>query len=95
LAALQQAILASASRLLKPGGRLVYATCSVLPEENEATVQAFLAGHSGFEALDTADELTRLKVPEAADLCQDGHLRLWPQRHGTDGFFSAVLSRRA
>jgi 16S rRNA (cytosine967-C5)-methyltransferase len=95
LAALQQAILASASRLLKPGGRLVYATCSVLPEENEATVQAFLAGHSGFEALDTADELTRLKVPEAADLCQGGHLRLWPQRHGIDGFFAAVLRRRA
>ena len=95
LAALQQAILASASRLLKPGGRLVYATCSVLPEENEVTVQAFLAAHSGFEALDAAEELARLKVPEAASLCQDGQLRLWPQRHGTDGFFAAVLRRRA
>ena len=95
LAALQQAILSSAARLLKPGGRLVYATCSVLPEENEATVQAFLEAHSGFEALDAAAELTRLKVPEAAALCQDGQLRLWPQRHSTDGFFAAVLTRRA
>jgi len=95
LAALQQAILSSAARLLKPGGRLVYATCSVLPEENEATVQAFLEAHSGFEALDAAAELTRLKVPEAAALCQGGQLRLWPQRHSTDGFFAAVLARRA
>lgn len=94
LAALQQAILASASRLLKPGGRLVYASCSVLPEENEATVQAFLTGYSSFEALDAAEELTRLKVPEAASLCKGGQLRLWPQRHGTDGFFAAVLRRR-
>jgi 16S rRNA (cytosine967-C5)-methyltransferase len=94
LAALQQAILASASRLLKPGGRLVYATCSVLPEENEATVQDFLAAHPDFEAVDAAQELARLKVPEAAFLCEGGHLRLWPHRHGTDGFFAAVIVRR-
>jgi len=94
LAALQQAILASASRLLKPGGRLVYATCSVLPEENEATVQDFLAAHPDFEAVDAAQELARLKVPEAALLCEGGHLRLWPHRHGTDGFFAAVIVRR-
>jgi 16S rRNA (cytosine967-C5)-methyltransferase len=94
LAALQQAILASASRLLKPGGRLVYATCSVLPEENEATVQDFLAAHPDFEAVDAAQELARLKVPEAAFLCEGGHLRLWQHRHGTDGFFAAVIVRR-
>ncbi len=94
LAGLQQAILASAVRLLKPGGRLVYATCSVLPEENEAVVEAFLAGHPNFERLDAAQELTRLKVPDAAALCTGGHLRLWPHRHGTDGFFAAVITRR-
>ncbi len=93
LAALQQAILASASRLLKPGGRLVYATCSVLPEENEATVDAFLAAHPSFKALDAAAELERLKVPAAAELTTQGHLRLWPHRHGTDGFFAAVLTK--
>jgi 16S rRNA (cytosine967-C5)-methyltransferase len=94
LAALQLAILSSASRLLKPGGRLVYATCSILPEENESTVQAFLAAHPGFEAVDAAQELARLKVSEATSLCQGGHLRLWPHRHGTDGFFAAVIVRR-
>ena len=94
LAALQQAILASAVRLLKPGGRLVYATCSVLPEENEAVVEAFLAGHPNFERLDAAEELTRLKVPDPGALCSGGNLRLWPHRHGTDGFFAAVIIRR-
>ncbi|NBT10261.1 MAG: RsmB/NOP family class I SAM-dependent RNA methyltransferase [Betaproteobacteria bacterium] len=94
LAALQQAILSSAARLLKPGGRLVYATCSVLPEENEDTVRAFLAAHHDFEVLDAARELERLKVPQASALCREGSLRLWPQRHGTDGFFAAVMTRR-
>lgn len=94
LCALQKAILASASRLLKPGGRLVYATCSVLPEENERVVEAFLTEHPAFERLDAAGELDRLKVPGAVDLCTDGYLRLWPHRHGTDGFFAAVLQRR-
>ncbi len=95
LAALQQAILGSAARLLKPGGRLVYATCSVLPEENEATVDAFLAAQPAFARLDAAAELERLKVPEPAALCTGGALRLWPHRHGTDGFFAAVLVRSA
>ena len=95
LAALQSAILASAARLLKPGGRLVYATCSVLPEENEAIVEAFLAAHPVFQKLDAATELERLKVPAAADLTTHGCLRLWPHRHSTDGFFAAVLVRRA
>ncbi len=95
LAALQRAILASAVRLLKPGGRLVYATCSVLPEENEETVEAFLADHPAFQRLDAGEELARLKVPSAAALSTGGCLRLWPHRHATDGFFAAVLVRPA
>ena len=93
LATLQRAILTSAARLLKPGGRLVYATCSVLPVENEEAVQAFLDATPGFEVVPVADELERLKVTGAAPLCSGPYLRLWPHRHATDGFFAAVLRR--
>jgi 16S rRNA (cytosine967-C5)-methyltransferase len=88
----QTSILASAARLVKSGGRLVYATCSVLPEENEAIAQAFSAAHPNFEPLSAADTLTELKVANAASLCTtDGlYLRLWPHLHATDGFFAAV-----
>jgi len=88
----QTAILASAARLVKSGGRLVYATCSVLPEENEAIAQAFSAAHPNFVPLSAADTLTELKVGNAAELCTtDGlYLRLWPHLHATDGFFAAV-----
>ena len=88
----QTAILASAARLVKSGGRLVYATCSVLPEENEAIAQAFSAAHPNFVPLSVADTLTELKVADAGKLCTpDGlYLRLWPHIHATDGFFAAV-----
>jgi len=92
LTAKQTAILASAARLVKPGGRLVYATCSVLPQENEAIAQAFSVSHPNFEPMSVAQTLDALKVPNAADLCTtDGlYLRLWPHLHATDGFFAAV-----
>jgi 16S rRNA (cytosine967-C5)-methyltransferase len=92
LTAKQTAILASAARLVKSGGRLVYATCSVLPEENEAIAQAFSAAHPNFVPLSVADTLTELKVANATALCSpDGlYLRLWPHLHATDGFFAAV-----
>jgi 16S rRNA (cytosine967-C5)-methyltransferase len=88
----QTSILASAARLVKSGGRLVYATCSVLPEENEAIAKAFSAAHPNFVPLSAADTLTELKVANAASLCTtDGlYLRLWPHIHATDGFFAAV-----
>ncbi len=99
LVAKQQAILASAARLVKPGGRLVYATCSVLPEENEAIAEAFAAAHPDFAWLDAAPLLTQLKVEGASSLCSGGdggtrYLRLWPHRHQTDGFFAAVWQRK-
>jgi 16S rRNA (cytosine967-C5)-methyltransferase len=99
LNAKQAAILQSAARLLKPGGRLVYATCSVLPEENEAIAEAFSAANKEFTPLETGDLLTQLKVEGAVDLCSGPadaparYLRLWPHRHGTDGFFAAVWQR--
>jgi 16S rRNA (cytosine967-C5)-methyltransferase len=95
MTAKQAAILASASRLLKPGGRLAYATCSVLPQENEEIAAAFSAGHNDFEPLAVGEVLSQLKVEGGVNLCSGGeqgqqYLRLWPHRHGTDGFFAAA-----
>ncbi len=95
----QAAILASAARLLKSGGRLVYATCSVLPQENEAIAEAFSAAHPDFQSLDAGEILTQLKVPGADRLCQGGdngqkYLRLWPHLHQTDGFFAAIWQKK-
>jgi 16S rRNA (cytosine967-C5)-methyltransferase len=88
----QTAILTSAARLLKPGGRLVYATCSLLPEENEQIAKAFSLAHPNFKPLPVQDLLADLEVDQAASLCTpDGlYLRLWPHRHATDGFFAAA-----
>ena len=98
MAETQAAILQSAARLLKPGGRLVYATCSLLVQENEAVAQAFTLANPEFTPLDVAEVLTGLKVEAAATLCSGGdsgqrYLRLWPHRHQTDGFFAAVWQR--
>lgn len=94
---LQQAILNSAARLLKPGGRLVYATCSLLPAENEAVVAAFGETHPDYEPVPVAGLLETALVPHATALCTgDGGqmLRLWPHRHATDGFFAAVWRKK-
>jgi 16S rRNA (cytosine967-C5)-methyltransferase len=98
MAVKQTAILDSAARMVKAGGRLVYATCSVLPQENEAIAQAFSAAHPDFMPLPVADLLESLKVPQAATLCAGGtagadYLRLWPHLHATDGFFAAVWQK--
>ena len=87
----QAAILKSASRLVKTGGRLVYATCSFLPEENEQIVTQFLAAHPEFKLVPAASVITRLKLP-VKDMGE--YFRLSPQQHGTDGFFAAVMERR-
>lgn len=96
LVAKQAAILASAARLLKPGGRLVYATCSLLRDENEGVAQAFSAAHPDLRAVPAQEALEQLKVEQAAQLCSgEGglYLRLWPHRHATDGFFAAVWEK--
>jgi 16S rRNA (cytosine967-C5)-methyltransferase len=99
MAVKQTAILQSASRLLKNGGRLVYASCSVLPEENEAIAQAFSAANPEFAPIPTGKILAGLKVINATGLCSGGddgqlYLRLWPHRHGTDGFFAAIWQKK-
>lgn len=90
LAAKQTSILRAAARLPKPGGRIVYATCSLLPEENEAIVEAFLAEHAGWSLLDVGALLQAAQVP--LDIVGP-YLRMTPSQHHTDGFFAAVLAR--
>ena len=90
LALKQASILASAARLVKPGGRLIYATCSLLAAENEAVVEAFMAAHPGFELIPASGVFAGQHI----DLDTGDYLSLWPHRHMTDGFFAAVLERR-
>ncbi|WP_240648088.1 RsmB/NOP family class I SAM-dependent RNA methyltransferase [Pararobbsia silviterrae] len=85
----QASILANAARLVKPGGRLVYATCSILEAENEAIVNAFLATHGDFKLVPASSVLAAQKI----GLDTGDYLSLWPHIHGTDGFFAAVLER--
>jgi 16S rRNA (cytosine967-C5)-methyltransferase len=89
LMAKQRRILETAARLVKGGGRLVYATCSILHEENEAVVDAFLAAHGEFTKIHAGNILAAHKI--ALDAAEQ--LRLWPHVHGTDGFFAAVFER--
>ena len=88
LADLQGRILESAARLVKPGGRLVYATCSLFALENEKRVEAFLEAHPDFSLLPASEVL-----PRVAEGRGDSWLKLLPGRDGTDGFFAAVLRR--
>lgn len=90
LAAKQGRILASAARLVKPGGTLVYATCSILQEENEEVATAFLAAHAEFEAL----ACNELLAAQHIGVGEGAQLRLWPHRHGTDGFFAAAFRKK-
>jgi 16S rRNA (cytosine967-C5)-methyltransferase len=84
----QSDILDQAARLVKPGGRLVYATCSVLPAENERQIEGFLERHPDF----TVTPIAELDLP--SELASGPYLRLSPLKHGTDGFFGAVLTRQ-
>lgn len=92
LCAKQARILESYAALVRVGGRVIYATCSVLPEENDAVVEAFLAAHENFEAVPVKEILGR----ERALAMGDGdRVRLAPHVHDTDGFFAAVMRRRS
>ncbi|HEY5208050.1 MAG TPA: RsmB/NOP family class I SAM-dependent RNA methyltransferase [Stellaceae bacterium] len=91
LMALQADILDSAQRLVKPGGRLAYVTCSLLREENEDQVIGFLVAHADFSLL-PIDAVWRDAVGDECPT-RDPMLRLSPARHGTDGFFVAVMER--
>jgi 16S rRNA (cytosine967-C5)-methyltransferase len=91
----QAAILESAARLLKPGGRIVYATCSLLQAENEEIAAVFSAAHPAFRRLSVQELLESAKVADASSLCSAGgiDLRLWPHRHATDGFYAAAWEK--
>jgi 16S rRNA (cytosine967-C5)-methyltransferase len=91
LTAKQRSILAAAATLVKPGGRLVYATCSLLAEENEDIVQAFLEAHPDFTLVPARDILARQGLTLQG---VEQYLRLYPHVHDTDGFFAAVLEKR-
>ncbi|MBL8708502.1 MAG: RsmB/NOP family class I SAM-dependent RNA methyltransferase [Rhodospirillaceae bacterium] len=92
LTALQKSILDSAQRLVKPGGRLIYATCSLLAQENDQQVEAFLANHPDFAAVPVADVWQQVIATDCP--AREATLSLTPLRHGTDGFFVAVMERR-
>src|SRR6185503_16148606 len=85
----QAAILKAAADLLKPAGRLVYATCSLLAEENEEVVAAFLRERSEFRMLHCGALLEQQGIP----VDTGEYLRLWPHQHGTDGFFAAAIEK--
>jgi 16S rRNA (cytosine967-C5)-methyltransferase len=84
LAGLQAAILDNAATLVKPGGRVVYSTCTLVPEENERQIERFLERHGDFAVRPPA-------LPEA--MLQGAFLSLWPHRHGSDGAFAACLEK--
>ena len=85
----QGAILSSASTLCKKGGYLVYATCSLLNDENEMIVEEFLSKHNGFAVISAQAALEKYGIK----LESDNFLRLYPNAHSTDGFFGALLER--
>jgi 16S rRNA (cytosine967-C5)-methyltransferase len=89
----QAMILNDASELVRPGGRLVYATCSLLPEEDEMQMAAFLERHPDFEVMPLPELWAGLR-PDLPAPGDGPYMALSPGRHGTDGFFAAVLHRR-
>ncbi|MDY7225309.1 RsmB/NOP family class I SAM-dependent RNA methyltransferase [Hyalangium rubrum] len=86
----QKALLERFSAMVKPGGRLIYGTCSILREENEAVVEDFLSRHPDFSVRPVAEELG---AELGAKVSRGPFLRLAPHTHGTDGFFGAILVR--
>jgi 16S rRNA (cytosine967-C5)-methyltransferase len=91
LVAKQASLLSAAARLVKPGGRLVYATCSILDEENRGVAEAFRSGSADFRLISAAEVLEKERIA----LRTDEYFEVWPHAHGTDAFFAAVFERRA
>jgi 16S rRNA (cytosine967-C5)-methyltransferase len=90
----QAAILHAAAGLVKKGGRLVYATCSLLDAENDVLVAAFQAAHPDFVSLSASEVLHQQGIEIDCDEEGGERLRLLPHRHGSDGFFAAVMEKR-
>jgi 16S rRNA (cytosine967-C5)-methyltransferase len=90
LTRIQASILAAAAQLVKPGGRLVYATCSLLAEENDLQAEAFSAAHPDFVVQNAGGIL----AAQGVEISTEERLHLLPSVHGTDGFFAAVWERK-
>ena len=90
----QASILESAASLVKPGGRLVYATCSLLDEENAGITAAFLAKHPEFQVTPAAQILERQGVKLPEDMPADGSMKLLTHKHGTDCFYALAMQRK-
>jgi 16S rRNA (cytosine967-C5)-methyltransferase len=90
----QGSVLRAAARLVKPGGRLVYATCSLLALENQQVIEQFLGENAQFEAVPATEVLAQqgIDIDHAARFAP--YFVMLPHLHGTDGFFAAVLERR-
>src|SRR5438045_972372 len=94
-------ILRAAMQQVAPGGRLIYSTCSLEPEENEVVVEKVLAEDGSFRVVDCRDEVTRLQVAgelhtdKSEPLLRGPYLRTIPGVHECDGFFAALLKKRA
>jgi 16S rRNA (cytosine967-C5)-methyltransferase len=86
----QKELLLRFCELVKPGGRLVYGTCSLLRDENEDVVRDFLAHRADFSLVPASD---KLGAELGEKTTRDGFLRVTPRQHGTDGFFGAILLR--
>jgi 16S rRNA (cytosine967-C5)-methyltransferase len=89
LAQKQYSIMAAAAQMLKPGGRLVYATCSILHAENQRVVERFVTEHGSFVIRSASEVLKAQQI----NVETGEFLELYPHRHGCDGFFAAVFER--
>ncbi len=91
-------LLHNAAAALHPGGRMVYSTCSLEPEENQAVIERFLAEHREFRLLPLREETERLQpflLPASGWIVESDFLETFPNRDGTDGFFAAILARQS
>jgi 16S rRNA (cytosine967-C5)-methyltransferase len=91
----QKQMLSGISKCLKPGGIMLYSTCSTEPEENGEVVEAFLNSHDRWEAVDISRLVPQTFLIDDADrrMAEQGRLQMLPHRHGTDGFFLTALKR--
>ncbi len=87
----QRHILSSIAGLVKPGGRIAYATCTLMEEENEAVVESFLEKQDDFNIVDPSSLVEKWNLTEA---CSGHFIKLMPHVHGTDGFFCAIMQRK-
>ena len=92
---MQQKILTAAARLVRPGGRLIYATCSLIPDENEKQIENLLIKRNDYSIVSVKEIWSKLdpKIEKWHGMANDNMMRLTPHQHGTDGFFISILER--